>query len=447
MTATELAEEAARIAEAQPPIDVQEVAADEEPTGQAVERVHGAPQATAIEAAANAALTMPGVPGRDEFLALAMQARILCLSGAAPRAVRNNPHLAFHMAMVGRDLNISPSASLELIDVIEGKFDQATGEKQLRLSLSPQLLNGQIRRLGLGSIRPRISTPTECVAVALGPDGEELGESTFTWEDARMAGLVGEGCEPGEHKMKDRKGRNNTTYQACGCNQGYITYPKRMLWWRAGGFAADDFFPEASLGMYAPEALGAVVDEDGRPIDPATIELPEGYTEQVAAPKAKDKPPSEKEAVCSQEEQAAIKARIAVLPPPAVAALTERWTKQDPGTGSPTLWPLKRLPNRQVKAAHALIDSVEKQAREGAWGEWVGATTTDAPDQGPGDAVSAPEPPSGTEGPPDQPAATQGADPDGMNGDDDTFDGYCEEPGCTDLVEEPGSYCIAHEPF
>lgn len=427
MTATQLAEEATRIAEAQPPIDVEEVDAESDTASRAVERVHGVPQATAIEAAANAALTMPGVPGRDEFLSLAMQARILCLSGAAPRAVRNNPHLAFHMAMVGRDLNISPSASLELIDVIEGKFDQATGEKQLRLSLSPQLLNGQIRRLGLGSIRPRISTPSECVAVALGPDDKEMGESTFTWEDARMAGLVGDGCEPGEHEMKDRRGKNNTMYKACGCNQGYITYPKRMLWWRAAGFAADDFFPEASLGMYAPEALGAVVDEDGRPIDPATIELPEGYTTQAIGA-AEAKPPSTANDVCPEDEQATIKTRIGALPPPAVQALAEWWSKPDPVTGDPTLWPLKVLPNRQVKAAHALIDSVEKQAKAGEFGEWVGAATTDAPDT----------PLDGPESAPTPEPATEGAE--------DAVCAVCGELAVM-LDDEERAYCAEHAPM
>src|SRR5688572_9488706 len=60
---------------------------------------------------------MPGVPSHDEFVTLAMTARILAMSGAAPELVRDNPYVAFHVAMVGRDLGISPSASLSLIDV------------------------------------------------------------------------------------------------------------------------------------------------------------------------------------------------------------------------------------------------------------------------------------------------------------------------------------------
>lgn len=230
--------------------------------GTAVEVAQPDPGRAAVEAAAEAALAMPGVPGRDEFLALAMQARMLAMSGAAPEAVRNDPYVAFHVAMVGRDLGISPSAALQLIDVIKTK-------NGYQLSLSPQLLNGQIRRLGLGRIVPVLQERDRCIARALGPDGEILGETEFTWEDARDAGLVGLKCMPGEHAT-NRDGR-------CGCNQGYRTYPRRMMWWRASGFCAADLFPEAGLGLYSPEELGSVVDDQGRPLDPATVALPPGY--------------------------------------------------------------------------------------------------------------------------------------------------------------------------
>ena len=51
---------------------------------------------------------MPGVPGRDEFLALALQARMLSMSGAAPKAVRSNPYVVLHVAMVGTRPGCSP---------------------------------------------------------------------------------------------------------------------------------------------------------------------------------------------------------------------------------------------------------------------------------------------------------------------------------------------------
>lgn len=251
---------------------------------------------SALAAAAEAALALPGAPGHDEFWALAAQAKLLAMSGAAPKAVRNDPHLALHLALVGRDLGISPSASLELIDVIKVR------DGEYRLSLSPQLMNGQLRRLGLGMILPAVRTAFECVAVAFGPGGPDkrcirtglvahvddcscdvLGTSEFTWPDAQMAGLAGAECQPGQHVMVTRT-RGNQSWKACGCNQGYVTYPKRMLWWRASGFAGDDYFPEAGLGLYSPEALGSAVDEQGRALDVDSMELPPGFEPAAVGP-------------------------------------------------------------------------------------------------------------------------------------------------------------------
>lgn len=253
-------------AEAEPAALVPEVVTDPKPRaeGQPGTDVEPVRVEAALVAATEAALSQPGIAGRDEFLSLAMQSRILSMSGAAPKLVRDDPHLAFHIALVGRDLGISPSAALELIDVLDTK----SGPK---LSLSPQLMNGQLRRLGLGSVRPLKRTKDSAIAGAYGPDGILLGESEFTWEDAVMAELADDRCEPGKHW------RPNNGQGKCTCNMGWKRYPKRMLWWRAAGFAADDYFPEASLGLYQPEALGAMVDEDGRPIDPTTVALPEGY--------------------------------------------------------------------------------------------------------------------------------------------------------------------------
>lgn len=374
----------------------------------------------AIDAAVEGALAMPGVPGRDEFLALAAQARMLSLSGGAPKLVREDPYLAFHIVLIGRDLGISPSAAIELIDPIPGSGGQGP-----RLSLSPQLLNGQIRRLGLGSIAKVLNTERECVAVALAPGGAVdwrckrtwpdhvddcscrgiLGESEFTWEDARMAGLVGTNCQPGEHRGT-KAGRGDG---GCGCNQGYRTYPKRMLWWRASGFAADDFFPEAGLGLYTAEELGALVDADGRPIDVTNVELPPGY--EVATP-----PPPE---VADADEVWALQERIAALPDDAKITLRQRWEeriKTDRG-----IVPAWALSASQLNLANALLRGAEAGAKaakvDPRWDPDValaatrahvaevvagvfalgGAGWPEAPQDGPG----APEPGGGGESPQD----------------------------------------------
>lgn len=325
--------------------------------------------AAAMNAAATEVDSLPGVLGRDEFLSLAMQARILSMSGAAPKLVRGNPYVAFHVAMVGRDLGISASAALELIDVMDTQGGP-------RLSLSPQLLNGQIRRLGLGSIVPLVQEVDRCIAVALAPHGHAdvrcgktwpdhhedcrchgvLGSTEFTWEEARMAGLVGLECQPGAHSTKCM---NKDSAAQWKCAQGYKTYPKRMMWWRAGGYCADDWFPEAGLGLYSPEELGAVVDVDGRPIDPSTVDLPEGY---------QPKPP-EPVAMATERQVAELRHIIDALPDDARVALSAKWTDgKDQGT--PYLQPLAKLPERQVKKAWAVVDHIAQRAVAGEWGAW-----------------------------------------------------------------------------
>ncbi len=301
---------------------------------------------SAIEAAAEAALLMPGVPGHAEFLTLAATARMLCLSGAAPKPVRGNPHLAFHIALVGRDLGISPTAALELIDVLDTKAGP-------RISLSPQLMNGQLRRLGLGAVRPIKRTLTEAIAGAYDPDGLLLGESEFTWEDAVTAGLADERCEPNRHY------RPNSGNDRCKCNQGYRAWPKRMLWWRAAGFCADDYFPEAGLGLYSPEALGAVVDEHGRPIDPSTIELPDGY-QPTGNGSTRGLPAAEVYADGGELWQ--LQARAWALPDQWKRKLRERREQTSTLRTETGVIPFHQLPDRGLRVAKSLIAGLESQA-------------------------------------------------------------------------------------
>ncbi len=327
---------------------------------------------SALVAAAEAALEGPGAMDHSEFWALAAQARILSLSGGAPKAIREDPHLALHVAMIGRDLGISASAAVELIDVIPGRG----GEK--RLSLSPQLMNGQLRRLGIGCILPAVRTNTECVAVAFGPDGPDrrctktgvvahvadcdcdvLGTSEFTWEDARVAGLVAYECQPGQHTQRCR---NSQTAANLRCNQGYVTYPKRMLWWRASGFAGDDYFPEAGLGLYSPEALGASVGADGRPIDVTAVELPPGY-EQDALPQASGGGGVQQQATERRADADALwelQERLFALPEGIQDTLRERWKGEDSRVRG---YKPASLPATKLKAAQALVNAHWGEAR------------------------------------------------------------------------------------
>jgi hypothetical protein len=64
----------------------------------------------------------------------------------------------------------------------------------------------------------------------------------YTWAMAQTAGLVRTDCEPDRHSEACRKQWGQKGGSSCKAN--YRTYPHRMLWWRAAGYAADDYFPE-----------------------------------------------------------------------------------------------------------------------------------------------------------------------------------------------------------
>lgn len=362
----------------------------------AAQSAHAAGQA--LERATQAVIDNPGIAGREEFLSLAAQARMLHLSGAAPEAVREDPYIAFHVAMAGRDLGLSPSAALNLIDVIHTS-------KGPQLSLSPQLRLAQVRRQGLGDIRPQYRGVEQCIADVLGPDGQKIGESEFTWEDARLAGLVGPQCMPGAHHTQTKQGRNGGTYERCPCNQGYITYPKRMLWWRAVGYGCDDYFPEASVGLYSPEELGATTDEDGNLIDPSTAALPPGYTDPKAEQKARQ---AERDAPADAADRWDLQERIHALPDGIAADLRAQWVNPQSRIRGVPAW---RMPQRLMKTARSMVNA--HWAKAAAAGVDMDAELADTRSRAAAIVAgllaavffAPPQPPSGPETPADGPPA------------------------------------------
>lgn len=396
---------------------------------------------SALERAATELMDTPGAPGRDEFLVLATTARLLSMSRGAPKAVRNDPWLAFHLALIGRDLAISPSSAIAQVDVI-GEGDDA------QLSLSPELMNAQIARLGLGRILKVASSAEACTAVAVAPGGRIdvrcartwpehvesetrpcactfdriLGEVEFTWADAQQARLADSACQsPTEHTAICMSGGNGSRGKRC--HQGYRTYPKRMMWWRAAGWCQSDYFPEASLGLYSPEELGAVVDpETGRPYDPATVALPEGFD----PPEAPHDPSMDPLCDVEPDVCADLRARIDRLSAFAgpKAALREMWTAptgQD-GDGPPALPPFARLLRRHMAKAVAMVRSVEQRVQRGEWGDddreaWIAASTAAA------DAAKGDDEPDGGAAAPTAPESA----PDG--------DGAAVEPDAAESAE------------
>jgi hypothetical protein len=382
--------------------------------------------ARAIEAAAEVALTDPGMAGRDEFLNLCVQARMLSLSDLAPDGVRGKPYNALLILMTARELGIGPAGALRTVYVVDG-----------RPTLAPKLLNALLRRKGLGYIVPHPDNgPESAGAVPYGPDGQQLGPpSIFSWQDAQLAGLAGNTCTPFEHDIKkvtrtSRDGRS-WTVDTCGCKDNYRNYPARMLWQRARGYCVDDYFPEVGLGLYSPDELGAVTDEEGLPLDPGTVALPAGWTDPQAERAEHE---AAANAPAPADELWDVWVRLNALPEGLRAEVRERWVATTALTRDGNPIPVRLLNPRQLRTAKSMVNGFEAKARasgvdldaQRAWlleevAESVTALVRGAQGPAPTATDTAPEPPhgpdspaegvEGTDTPDDPPADTQAPDP------------------------------------
>jgi hypothetical protein len=183
----------------------------------------------------------------DEWVGMCQMATIMAGADLVPRELRRKPNDVLLLLMTGRDLNLSPSQAVNggLLYVVEG-----------RVTLAPKFRLALLNRSGKGTIKPAEKpTGTRVVANVFDGAGRLIEQRDYTMTEA-----------PDELKRK-----NN-----------WKNYPARMLWWRLVGFLLDDHWPEIGMGLYSPDELGAVTDEDGVPIDPSTVAMPSGF-EQVTA--------------------------------------------------------------------------------------------------------------------------------------------------------------------
>lgn len=167
-----------------------------------------------------------------EWKALREQAAELVRSGFLPRAV-NTAEKAIAIIQTGRELGIGPMQALRAIHIIEGKP-----------TMSAELIAGLVlARIPGALLHVAKTTNEECVVRAARP-GQPPTEYRFTIADARAAGIAG----------KDN----------------WKKYPRAMLRARALSEAARGTFPDASMGLYDPDELGAVTNEQG-----SVVQLPE----------------------------------------------------------------------------------------------------------------------------------------------------------------------------
>jgi hypothetical protein len=132
--------------------------------------------------------------------------------------------------LAGRELGIPPIAAMTGVFIVKG-----------RVTLGANLIAALIKRHPKYDLRVVELTNERC-EIAFLQDGEQIGTSEFTIQDARQAGLSGD---------------------------NWRHYPRNMLYARAVSNGAKWFVPDVFAGgpVYTPDELGAEVD-------PETGELP-----------------------------------------------------------------------------------------------------------------------------------------------------------------------------
>lgn len=264
---------------------------------------------------------LPTIPGQDEFLSLAMQAKVFASSALVPRALQGKPSDVLLVLMTGRDLGIATTTALRKCYVVDGQ-----------VTIAPALKLALVRLKGLGSIRPAPGNDDQsATAIVFDSAGNELGRSTFTMEMAERAKLI----------------RDKSAWK---------TYPHRMLWWRAATAAVDDFFPEVAFGLYAPDELGAFTDAEGEIIDVDAVDVPEGFEGK----------PSRTVDPWSEADAEAYIVRAKALPEAGRAALKELLRANDLPVNP------KGFLGESRKTVEAMLSTIEKRAEKGEFGEVPG---------------------------------------------------------------------------
>lgn len=138
--------------------------------------------------------------------------------------------------MAGQELGLPPIASMMGINIIKGK-----------VALGAHLIASRVRAHGYDFRHVRFDS-TGCVLAFYGRAGadgkrDSLGESSFTEEDAKAAGLL---------------------------SDMYRKYPRNMYFSRAMSNGAKWYCPDVFGGapVFTPEELGADVDQNGEMVQP-----------------------------------------------------------------------------------------------------------------------------------------------------------------------------------
>jgi hypothetical protein len=193
---------------------------------------------------ANAPLPAQSLDASVRFAQLLSDADLL------PKQFVGKPANVLYAVEYGRTLGIAPVAAITGIHVIEGKPSASSG-----------LIGGLVRQAG-HKLRVRGNDREAVAQIVRADDPDWTYEVTWTLERAVQAGL----CQIKDNKpwARDRNGKPTA----------WEKYPAAMLKARAITEVARDACEDVLFGLhYTPEELGAVVNQDGEPVEAPVQQL------------------------------------------------------------------------------------------------------------------------------------------------------------------------------
>ena len=183
----------------------------------------------------------------DDWKAMRDMAQTLVKSGFLPKAV-NTPEKAIAIILAGKEIGLGPMQSLRSIHIVDGK---PTMGAELMMALALKHVPG-------GYLKITESTNQRCVVKA-GRSKNDTAEYIFTLEDAKRAGLLSK--------------------------SNWKNYPRAMLRSRVISEAVKAVFPDALIGAYTADELGAEhTTEDGGPDmsgTPDDFDNPDEFYERI----------------------------------------------------------------------------------------------------------------------------------------------------------------------
>lgn len=280
---------------------------------------------------------LPVVPAEQEIAAIAQLATTLSAAAAVPAALRERPNDVFLVLLTARDLGVSLTTAIREFHVIDGK-----------VTCSPKVRLGMVQQARLGRVWADPANDAESAtwyAVRADDPTETVRVSTYSMDDARL--------------VRARENKRDITLDQ---KSNWRQFPRRMLSWRALGYLLDDVFPEVGAGLYSPDDIGAVTDEDGNPvIDVTATEVPAGMREprRRRIAQAQDEPE-----LISDEDRDDLAGRLAAIKqvPDAASVLAAMWREK-------LSHPLAELTTRELPIARALVTSIEDRISRGEWAD------------------------------------------------------------------------------